>query len=217
MHPEGGGLVPGIDLAGAYRFAQSAHRSGLLPNGLNADAALMIMLMGREYGLRPLHALMNSHIINGKWGMSASLMAELAGKVGIQVELKDTSDTSCTYYFKGQHIKRAKAFTYTIEMAKKAGLVKSSGNYITQPGAMLRARCLSQGIRAHFPGYMSGIYLTEELIEEVNPPSPVPDPELPPEPEPRELPAPSEILDAADIARELELVLPGEGDDDQAG
>ena len=51
---------------------------------------------------------------------------------------------------------------WTIDMAKRAGLTKNP-TWTQYPRAMLRARCISEGIRTVFPGVVVGTYTPEEV------------------------------------------------------
>jgi hypothetical protein len=51
---------------------------------------------------------------------------------------------------------------WTIERAAKAGLTQKSGPWQAHPRAMLRARCISEGVRTCFPGVAVGVYTVEE-------------------------------------------------------
>jgi hypothetical protein len=51
------------------------------------------------------------------------------------------------------------AITWTIARAKKAGV----GNLDKFPAAMLRARCISEGVRTVYPGVIVGMYTPEEV------------------------------------------------------
>lgn len=62
---------------------------------------------------------------------------------------------------------------YTLDEAKKAGLVRSKSAWESDPGAMCRARVITRGIRIVDPGAIAGIYEPSELPPEKNstPPS----------------------------------------------
>lgn len=53
--------------------------------------------------------------------------------------------------------------TWTIEQARSIGLVKPNSGWTKYPRAMLRARCLSEGIRTVFPGCLGNMYAPEEV------------------------------------------------------
>ena len=52
--------------------------------------------------------------------------------------------------------------TWTLAQAKSIGIA-TKDNWKNYPRAMLRARCLSEGIRAVYPGCVVGVYTPEEV------------------------------------------------------
>jgi hypothetical protein len=52
--------------------------------------------------------------------------------------------------------------TWTLAHAKQIGIA-SKDNWRNYPRAMLRARCISEGIRAVYPGCVVGVYTPEEV------------------------------------------------------
>lgn len=59
--------------------------------------------------------------------------------------------------------------SFGIERAERMGLIKDGSAWKKNPGPMLRARCSSEAIKLFAPEIADG-YLTEEEIEEENPP-----------------------------------------------
>lgn len=163
---DGGGLYPGLDMEALYRFCQGAVQSELIA-AKTPQQAMVIILAGREYGLAPMAALMNGHMIKGKFSLSADMLAAIANRHGALIELIETTDTKATYRFGGVGRSSAIDFTYSLDDAKAAKLYpgKEDSNWKSHTKAMLRARALSQGIRAAYPGMVSGAYLEDELKE----------------------------------------------------
>jgi hypothetical protein len=62
------------------------------------------------------------------------------------------------------------AVTWTIEQATRIGLVKPGSGWQKFPRAMLRSRCISEGIRSVFPGSVTGFYSPEEVSDFEPPP-----------------------------------------------
>jgi len=54
--------------------------------------------------------------------------------------------------------------TWTLKQAKEIGIA-SKDNWKNYPRAMLRARVISEGIRAVFPGCVVGVYTPEEVAD----------------------------------------------------
>lgn len=165
-HDDGGGLYPGLDMPQLFRLCTQIASSGLTAAKSEAQA-LVIVLAGREYGLSPMASLMNGHLIKGRFSMSADMMAALARSRGATIELIETTAERATYRFGGAGRTEPIDFTFDLDDAKRGGMVhkglKDGDNWLAHPKAMLRARCISQGIRAAYPGLMAGAYLADEL------------------------------------------------------
>ena len=147
--------------------------TGFMPKGVDTAAkAAAIMLKGRELGIPPMEAIANIAIINGKPTIQAKLMMALVkrayGRESIWVD-----ETTETYAKVGYRRGNAKMFyTFTIEMAEKAGLLKPDkwGNpsmYLKYPEPMLRARCISAVCVMEFPDVTGGLYVPGELGDPV--------------------------------------------------
>ncbi|NRA03547.1 MAG: hypothetical protein HRU00_13205 [Myxococcales bacterium] len=167
---DAGGLYPGLRMDDVYRFCATVAGSQLVA-AKSPEQAMVIVLAGREYGLSPMAALMNCHLIKGKFSMSADMMAAVANRKGAIIELIETDAKKATYSFAGGGRAKPIKFSFTIDDAKRAGMyrddLKAGDNWRAHTKAMLRARALSQGIRAAYPGMMSGAYLRDELEPEV--------------------------------------------------
>lgn len=180
-------------------------KTGFLPQAIKSpEQAVAIMLKGRELGLPPMYALSNIAVINGKPVAGAELMLAVIyrdhGDSAVQVERTDA--TGCTLLYKRRQWPEYRAFSFTIEDAKRAGLANGP-TWQKYPQAMLRARCVSAVARMAFPDSIGGMYTPEELgatvdIDEHG--------EMrvtaPPQPEP---PSPQPALNPALVARYNEL------------
>jgi len=112
----------------------------------------------------PLERAATDHIISGKLSMRADAM--LAGFItrGGKVKWIDHGDTgekaSAKFSTKdGTNVE----ISYTIEMAKLAGLIKRDSGWLKNPGEMLRARLVSKAVRMLDPEVVAGRYTPEEL------------------------------------------------------
>ena len=54
--------------------------------------------------------------------------------------------------------------TWTFDQAKKAGLTNKD-NWKNYPRAMLRARCIAEGVRAVYPAALGGMLVAEEAMD----------------------------------------------------
>jgi hypothetical protein len=160
-----GGLIP-ASFAEAEQFAMRLAESGLVPEALRKRPAdvLVVMLKGLELGLRPMLALSEIHVINGKAGCSAKLkMGMCLAKPDLceDFTLIESNDQKATYRAKRVG-KDAVQLTFTLQQAKDAGLL-SRDPWVKFRPAMLRARCSSALADAVFPDIVQGILTTDEL------------------------------------------------------
>lgn len=143
-------------------------KSQLLPFALRKkpEDVFAIVMTGQELGMAPMTALRAIHIIEGKPSLSADAMGALVMKSPAcdYLTLVESTDKVATYRAKRRGSPGETTMSFTIEEAKRAGLL-SKGNWAKYPAAMLRARCLAAICRAVFPDVCLGIY--EETSEEL--------------------------------------------------
>jgi hypothetical protein len=83
---------------------------------------------------------------------------ELGGTVKWHNTGKDGKEASATFSWRGDD----QTESYTIEMAKTAGLVKPGSGWVKRPANMLRARLISNTLRFFCPQATNGAYTPEE-------------------------------------------------------
>lgn len=135
-----------------------------LYNHFGGQAAIMMtMLAARELGISPMLAL-NGGIANiqGKLEISARMMNALMRRSGIKIEIVESTDDKCV--LKGTRAEGDTAtVSYTIEDAKKAGLVKQGGGWVKNPKDMCFARAISRLARQIAPDIIGGCYVEGEI------------------------------------------------------
>lgn len=151
------------------RLARLFAASGLFGRSGNneqhmAECAIKI-LAGAEAGFGPFASAGGVTVINGKPGFGSNLLAQAIKRHPIyDYRVIEKTDQICRItFFSGRE--ELGIETFTMEMAKRAGLVKTSGPWAQYPEAMLFARCLSAGMRTHCPDALGGVsaYTPEEL------------------------------------------------------
>jgi hypothetical protein len=147
------------------QIASVAFNSKLIPDSIKTkEAALIIVMKGRELGIPPMQAFSSIAVVNGKPTMSAELMLALIYKTvsGAVIDIIKTTNDECLIEAQRPGGKRT-TFSFTIRDAQAAGLAGKSV-WKQYPAAMLRARCISSMARALFPDALSGVvYTAEEL------------------------------------------------------
>lgn len=123
--------------------------------------AFVLMQLCVSRGLAPMEAVTRYHIIKGKPSMRADAMQAEFQANGGRIEWKERTEKCCEAVF--SHPSGGTVpVKWTIEMAKTAGLT-GNPSWAKYPRQMLHARCVSEGVRATFPGAVSGIYTPEEV------------------------------------------------------
>jgi hypothetical protein len=134
------------------------------PVAKGASAALRFYY-AEQLGLPPLAAAELS-VINGKLFVGAQILRALAARRGLLVEEVDGSDESCTVAL----VERASGKvigqrTFTLEDARRAGLIRDRSPWKTHPARMLWARASKNVIVDFAPEVALGIYLDDERQE----------------------------------------------------
>jgi hypothetical protein len=167
------------------QLADAFCRSGLF--GVRTrDQAIALMAICEAEGLHPAKAVQEYHIIQGRPALKADAMLARFQAAGGKVKWTSMTDQRVAGEFshpQGGSVE----IDWTIDMAKRAGLTKNP-TWNQYPRAMLRARCISEGIRTVFPGVVVGTYTPEEVQDmdpapqapraAPQPPQPAPEPQM---------------------------------------
>jgi hypothetical protein len=142
------------------QLADAFCRSGLF--GVRTrDQAIALMAICEAEGLHPAKAVQEYHIIQGRPALKADAMLARFQAAGGKVKWTSMTDQRVAGEFshpQGGSVE----IDWTIDMAKRAGLTKNP-TWNQYPRAMLRARCISEGIRTVYPGVTVGTYTPEEV------------------------------------------------------
>jgi RecT family len=130
----------------------------------DTNSVLALMAVAQAEGLHPATAARDFHIIQGRPALKADAMLARFQNAGGKVEWKDYTDERVTGLFTHPNGGEL-AVTWTIEQAQRIGLVKPGSGWQKFPRAMLRSRCISEGIRSVFPGSVTGFYSPEEVAD----------------------------------------------------
>ncbi len=158
-------------------------------------------------GLHPAKAVQEYHIIQGRPALKADAMLARFQAAGGKVKWTSMTDQRVAGEF--SHAQGGSVeIDWTIEMAKRAGLTKNP-TWNQYPRAMLRARCISEGIRTVYPGVTVGTYTPEEVQD------------MDPAPTVRQAPTPAApelspqtveiVIDADKLLEQIELASTLEG------
>jgi hypothetical protein len=145
-------------------------RSGLMPKAITRpEQAVIILEMGDALGIPKVFAMQSIFVVNNKPGQQADLMRALVFRAYPDAifNVLENTDRICVIEAARPGGKVTK-FQFTIEQAKRAGLLNKDG-WIKYPEAMLLARTTAIVGRVLFADALMGIiYTPEELGADVD-------------------------------------------------
>lgn len=141
-------------------LARAFAQSGLF--GVKNEAqALALMALCEAEGMHPAKAIQEFHIVQGRPAMKADAMLARFQRAGGKVDWHDYTDRKVSGTFT-HPLGGSVRIEWTIDEAKRIGLANKD-NWKNYPRAMLRSRCISEGVRTVFPGISQGMYTVEEV------------------------------------------------------
>lgn len=133
--------------------AQVFRASGMFPDIQSEAQAATKIIIGRGLGLTDFDAMSGLHIIKGKAVLAANLMAAAIKRAGKYDYRAMVTDDEARVEFRQRKAdggwETIGITSFTMEDAKRAGL--GGDNWRRYPRAMLFARCISSGYKAHCP------------------------------------------------------------------
>ena len=139
-------------------------KSGMLPVAIRTpEAAIAIMMTGREYGIGVMRSFQNIYFIKGALSMAPKMKYAMARKSGLLAKftIKEGDDwVEAT----AQRKDDGSVFNvkYTMQMAQKAGLA-SKDNWKSFPQNMLRWRAIGYVLELAVPEIVGGLFSPDEL------------------------------------------------------
>ena len=135
-----------------------------LPNALKSPKDILaVALTGRELGIPFMESTRMIHIIQGTPALAAELKVKLARREGHDIRIVGESDGTCAVWCVTHESDQG---IFTLEMAKKAGLVKAGGGYDKFLPDMLWARAVTRLIRRHCPEVQGASLRSVEELED---------------------------------------------------
>ena len=159
-------LVPLQDITQMAEVAASSKMFGFK----NPQEAMAIMLLCQAENLHPAVAMRDYHVIQGRPALKADAMLARFQQAGGSVNWKDYTDEKVTGVF-SHPSGGSLEVSWSLAQAKSIGIANKD-NWKNYPRAMLRARCVSEGIRSVYPGCVVGVYTPEE-IQDFKPSKPI--------------------------------------------
>ena len=152
------------NLQEAMQYAEIMAKSTVVPKQYQSRPGdiLVAVQMGADLGLKPMQALQNIAVINGRpciWG--DALLALVQAHPAFE-DIKETIENgvaTCTVKRKGQ---QPHTVTFSLEDAKKAGLLGKPGPWSQYTNRMLALRARGFALRDRFADALGGLITAEE-------------------------------------------------------
>lgn len=152
-------LIPFQEVEG---MAHAIARSGLF--GMKTpDQALALMLVAQAEGQHPATITQEYDIIQGKAARKTHSVLARFQAAGGTVEWHELSESIADATFSHKAGGKLR-MSWTFEQAKRANLT-GKDNWKNYPRAMLRARCIAEGVRAVYPAALGGMLVAEEAMD----------------------------------------------------
>lgn len=149
----------------ALTFSDYLAESDMVPKDFKGKPGncLIAMQWGSELGLKPLQALQNIAVINGRpalWGDAVIAIVRGSQLCEYVIEEMDSQGSAvCRVKRRGE---QEQVRTFSDMDAKTAGLLGKQGPWTTNPKRMKQMRARSFALRDVFPDVLKGIAIAEE-------------------------------------------------------
>lgn len=151
----------------ALTFSQYLADSDLVPKDFKGKPGncLIAMQWGSELGLKPLQALQNLAIINGRpslWGDAVIALVRGSPLCESVIETDDGHTATCRVKRRGE---AEQCRTFSMDDAKAAGLAGKQGPWAQYPKRMRQMRARAFALRDVFPDVLRGLPVAEEIMD----------------------------------------------------
>lgn len=151
-----------IPLHDIQTMADAMAGSGLF--GMKSPVqAMALMLVAHSEGQHPATIAQDYDVIQGKATRKTHSVLARFQAAGGRVEWHELTETKADATF-AHPAGGALRMVWTFEQATKAGLT-GKDNWKNYPRAMLRARCIAEGVRAVYPAAIGGMMVAEEAMD----------------------------------------------------
>jgi hypothetical protein len=183
-------LAPAIlsddEIAQMWRVAKSLAASGMFKDVTQAEQAFGRMIVGRDLGLTAAQSLMGLDVVRGNLMMRGTLLGRFVRQsteydyaVTARSKEKGQESATVTIYRRdedgrfprdadGRKVPEGEE-TFTIDDARRMGLVKTGSAWDTLPAVMVVWRALAQAVRLYAPDLLGGIpvYTEADSLQEL--------------------------------------------------
>lgn len=149
----------------ALTFSKYLADSDLVPKDFKGKPGncLIAMQWGAELGLKPMQAMQNLAVINGRpalWGDAVIALVRSSPLCEFVIETDDGNTATCRVKRRGEP---EQVRTFSMDDARAAGLAGKQGPWAQYPKRMRQMRARAFALRDVFPDVLRGIPVAEEL------------------------------------------------------
>lgn len=151
----------------ALTFSQYLADSDMVPKDFKGKPGncLIAIQWGAEIGLKPLQALQNLAIINGRpalWGDAVIALVRSSSACEYVTETQTATEATCKVKRRGEP---EQTRTFSMIDAKAAGLAGKQGPWTQYPRRMMQMRARAFALRDVFPDVLRGLPVAEEIMD----------------------------------------------------
>jgi hypothetical protein len=167
VKPTGGFDLSPQTFEQAMKFSHMLAESDFVPKDFKGKPGncLIAMQWGSEIGLKPLQALQNLAVINGRpalWGDSVIAIVRSSPLCEYVTETDDGKTATCTVKRRGEP---PQTRVFSMDDASKAGLLGKQGPWTQYPKRMRQMRARAFALRDVFPDVLRGMPVAEEIMD----------------------------------------------------
>lgn len=133
----------------------------------NAEQGSTLVLMSMAEGIPITEMKRRYHIMNTKHGSTLAMRADFMlaefRRLGGEFTWVDQGDDGQKATLRVKYRTNDIEVTFTLDDAKRQGLVKKGGNWETVPDAMLRSRAITKAVRMVCPEVLAGFNTDDEI------------------------------------------------------
>ena len=153
----------------AMEYAKLISESDLAPKDFKGKPGnvLIAIQMGIEVGLKPMQAIQNIAVINGRpalWGDAMLALVQTHPLCETIVE-RISDDGSIAYSTVKRRGEQEYTYSFSKDQAKQAGLLTKPGPWMQYTSRMLQMRARSFALRDKFADVLKGIAMREEVAD----------------------------------------------------
>lgn len=163
-------------LAEKQQYAQALATAGMLPPQYKKQPGnvLLAVELGESLGIPTVQAINSIHVIEGKPSASAALISALVRRAGHKFRVTGDDKHATAEIIRNDDPEFTYSVTWTLERARRAGLLSGKDNWEKYPAAMLKARATTEVARDACQDVLMGVQYTPEELgavvdEEGNP------------------------------------------------